>query len=285
MEKTAFEAIILDELSCRLMFKKIRESHGIICRKCGPVDHLWIQKKWLWQCKKCSAPKTLRSGTILMHSNLPLSLWFKTIKFMIESNGCISALEIKRRLNFKRNEPIWYMVHKIRTAMGQSIYDFQNSQNLNWNCSMYEIVQCENELKNSGQRTESPVVPLQLKNQNGIETKEILIQAKAGYRWIEELSIRDLKTPRRKYCLKRLNRFKSLRKPKIRGISAQLTPHLKDVFARLKSKLYQVHRGISLRYLQKYLDEFSFISIFDSFQAALDELIGNIIKISWGHPN
>ncbi len=285
MEKTAFEAILEDELSCRLMFKNIREDQGIICHKCGPVDHLWIKKKWQWQCKKCSAPKTLRSGTILMHSNLPLSIWFKTIKFMIESNGSISALEIKRRLNFKRNEPIWYMIHKIRTAMGQTILDLQNSQKFDWTCGMFEVVQCDKELKKSDQPTESPVVPFHLKDHNGIKTKEILVQAKAGYRWTKELSARDLKSPRRKYCLKRLNRFRSLHKPIIRGLSAQLTPHLKEVYARLKSKLYQIHRGISLRYLQKYLDEFSFCSIFDSFQAALEELIGKIINISWGCPN
>ncbi|MBI1268467.1 MAG: hypothetical protein GC193_13655 [Cryomorphaceae bacterium] len=282
MEKAAFEAILDDELSCRLMFKTLRETHGITCHKCGPVDHLWIEKKWQWQCKTCGAPKTLRSGTILMHSNLPLSIWFKAIKFMIESKGSISSLEIKRRLNFKRNEPIWYMIHKIRTAMGQSILELQKSQKFDWTCRMFEVVQCDKELKKSDPSTESPVVPFQLNDQHGINAKEILVQAKPGYRWTKELNAKDLKCLRRKYCLKRLNRFRSLRKPTIRGLSAELTPHLKEVFTKVKSKLYKIHRGISLRYLQKYLDEFSYNSIFDSFQEAFEELFGKILKLSWG---
>lgn len=284
MEKITFNAFIDDELSCRMMFKEIRESRGIICRKCGPVSHLWNQKKWLWQCKKCSSPTTLRSGTILMHSNLPFSTWFKAIKLIIDTNGSISSLEVKRHLNYKRNEPIWYMIHKIRTAMGQSIRNFQNSNDIDWMVKIFDDVKCEKELRKRSKPIQAPVTMLVLKNQNRGTSKVILAQAKVGYQWTSELSVKDIQHPRRKQCLKSLNRFRSISSPVLPNMSDPLSPQIKAVFERLKSKLYQKHRGVSLRYLQKYLDEFSFISIFDSFQSASDELISQFIEVSWGHP-
>jgi hypothetical protein len=57
--------------SCKLHFKLEQENQGVICEKFSQTEHYWLKSKWQWQCENCSFRTTLRSGTIMEHSNLP----------------------------------------------------------------------------------------------------------------------------------------------------------------------------------------------------------------------
>jgi hypothetical protein len=62
-------------------------------------------------------------------SNLPVRVWLKAIYLMVNTKKGLSALEMQRQLGLKRYEPAWYMMHKIRIAMGHreqshSLYGF-----------------------------------------------------------------------------------------------------------------------------------------------------------------
>ena len=68
---------------CKIHFKSEREKQGIICKKCNSTEHYWLKSKWQWQCKECSfRTTTLRSGTFMEHSNLPLLTWDLCMAFM-----------------------------------------------------------------------------------------------------------------------------------------------------------------------------------------------------------
>ena len=41
----------LDEESCKLNFKGIREREGIKCEKCGHDSHYWKRDKEMYECK------------------------------------------------------------------------------------------------------------------------------------------------------------------------------------------------------------------------------------------
>ena len=107
-----------DEQSCRSHFKEQREQEGVICKKCNGRDHYWLAGKEQWQCKHCTFRTTLRSGTMMQSSKLPFRMWYMTIAFMTMTKKGFSALEMQRQLDHKRYEPVWYMMHKIRRAMG-----------------------------------------------------------------------------------------------------------------------------------------------------------------------
>ncbi len=51
-------------------------------------------------------------------SNPPFQTWFIAIHLMTSVKKPISAIEMQRQLGYKRYEPIWYMMQKIRSAMG-----------------------------------------------------------------------------------------------------------------------------------------------------------------------
>jgi hypothetical protein len=106
------------ESSCRIDFKTKREKEGVYCKKCKSKEHYWLSSKQQWQCKSCKFRTTLRSGTIMENSNLPLRTWYLAMAFMSFSKKGISAKELQRQLNHNRYNTIWSLMHRIRNAMG-----------------------------------------------------------------------------------------------------------------------------------------------------------------------
>ena len=107
-----------DEQTCREKYREIREKEGVSCKKCGSKTHYWKKDKECFECKKCNFRTSLRSGTVMENSNLPLRDWFIVMHLMTSTKKSFSAKELQRQLGYKRYEPIWYMMHKIRSVMG-----------------------------------------------------------------------------------------------------------------------------------------------------------------------
>lgn len=78
----------------------------------------WDKYNKKWICSKCGKEITLRSGTVMHGSKLPLMYWFTAIHLLTATKKTFSAKEIQRQLGHKRYQPIWEMVHKIRSVMG-----------------------------------------------------------------------------------------------------------------------------------------------------------------------
>jgi len=106
------------EASCKEAFKHQRLEEGIKCKKCGNMTHYWKNKREQWECKKCSHRTTLRSGTVMESSRLPYLYWFIAMHLLTATKKSFSAKEIQRQLGHNRYEPIWAMLHKIRSVMG-----------------------------------------------------------------------------------------------------------------------------------------------------------------------
>lgn len=107
-----------DELSCKEHFKIQRETEGVICKCCGAIKHYWLKAKWQWQCSQCNFRTTLRSGTLMENSKLPLRTWYVAMAFMTFSKKGISAKELQRQLSHNRYDTVWSLMHRIRNAMG-----------------------------------------------------------------------------------------------------------------------------------------------------------------------
>jgi hypothetical protein len=103
-----------DESTCCYILKCIREAQGVICKKCGGIEHYWKKDKKSFECKDCNYRTSLKNGTIIEHSNLPIRYWLSTIAYLTIINERISALKLQKELGHKRYEPIWSMLKKIR---------------------------------------------------------------------------------------------------------------------------------------------------------------------------
>jgi transposase-like protein len=118
MDIFSFGVEFSSEEACRLHWKSERDKIGVSCRRCSHEHHYWIKACWSYECKACKSRTSLRSGTIMQSSNLPFLAWYKTMFLMSATKKGFSTKEIQKQIGFKRYEPVWAMVHKLRKAMG-----------------------------------------------------------------------------------------------------------------------------------------------------------------------
>jgi hypothetical protein len=113
-----FHKLYPDEPSCKSAFKAHRLSEGISCKKCGGSKHYWKKNREQWECKKCHYRTTLKSGIVMENSKLPYQYWFAAMHLLTSTKKSFSAKEIQRQLGHNRSQPVWEMLHKIRSVMG-----------------------------------------------------------------------------------------------------------------------------------------------------------------------
>ncbi len=118
MKLLEFSKKFPDEASCERYLRSFREQQGVVCRTCGCTHHYWDKYNKCWVCSKCRRQTTLRSGTVMHGSNLPLLYWFTAIHLLTSTKKTFSASEMQRQLGHKRYQPIWEMMHKLRSVMG-----------------------------------------------------------------------------------------------------------------------------------------------------------------------
>lgn len=106
-----------DEETCIEELKNKRLQNGLVCRKCTHTVHSFRRVDLKFQCKKCKNRLSLRSGTVMENSNLPIKYWMICIELMTLSKRRFSILQMQYLLGHKRYEPIWLMVQKIRLVM------------------------------------------------------------------------------------------------------------------------------------------------------------------------
>lgn len=108
-----------DEASCIDFIKEQRSQQGIICKKCTGSRHYWLENKHSFQCARCGFRTSIKSGTVMENSNLPIRIWMMAITFISATKKGFSASELQKQLGMKRYEPVFRMYHKLRAVMGQ----------------------------------------------------------------------------------------------------------------------------------------------------------------------
>lgn len=129
-----------DEESCKLKFKRVRDKEGVTCKKCGCREHYWKRDKWSYECKECRFRTSLRSGTVMQSSKLPFQYWFIAMHLLTSTKKSFSAKEMQRQLKHKRYEPIWSMMHKIRSVMGLRDDSYQLTESIELDEGFFETV-------------------------------------------------------------------------------------------------------------------------------------------------
>lgn len=75
-----------------------------------------IETRKLFQCNDCDYQFSVRVGTVLQDSKLPLWKWFLAAFLIIQSKKGISAAQLSRTIGVSKKTG-WYLSHRIRAAM------------------------------------------------------------------------------------------------------------------------------------------------------------------------
>jgi transposase-like protein len=127
--REAHEKFASDE-QCLMYIQEMRWPDGIVrCPKCGAKEVKRVDRKadsknrrnWFYLCleKTCHNQFTPTSGTIFHKSHLPLIVWFQAITLVLNAKKGISALQLQRDLGIGGYKTAWYLNHRIRQAMAE----------------------------------------------------------------------------------------------------------------------------------------------------------------------
>ena len=103
---------------CRAELFRLRFPHGFVCPKCGCTEYYPFHGRNVFQCRACRHQTSVTAGIVMHRTHLPLTVWFWVIYLCATDKRGISAVQLSRTLGICY-ESAWYLLHRIRAAMGK----------------------------------------------------------------------------------------------------------------------------------------------------------------------
>ena len=109
-----------DEPAAATWFEETVWPNGRHCPKCGSVETREVKnaKPMPYWCKGCRSYFSVRTGTPLAHSNVPMRKWAIAIYVCLTSLKSVSSMKLSRDIGVKQ-ATAWFMLHRIREAWGE----------------------------------------------------------------------------------------------------------------------------------------------------------------------
>ena len=249
------------ERACERVLLKIRWPQGFICPRCGSTDATYIKTRKVYQCSQCRYQASITAGTLFHSTNLPLVKWFWAIYLTAADKGGISALRLAKHIGVS-----WVtarsILKKIRTAMADRDSDYRLEHLIEFDDAYI-----------GGKRTG--------KRGRGAAGKRPILVAvetrgeKAGFMAAKAVDVVSKETVReflqnhlkagqivRTDAFPALNSVNEMHDQQKKVMSmeeaSQWLPLVHSVIGNVKKFLNGTFHGVSLKYLQEYLDEFSY---------------------------
>ena len=107
-----------DETTARAWFEDVRWPDGARCPDCDSANVAAIPnlKPMPWRCRDCRRHFSVRTGTVMAHSRLPLKKWAWAVYLSATSLKGVSSMKLHRDLKISQKSA-WFMAHRIREAM------------------------------------------------------------------------------------------------------------------------------------------------------------------------
>ncbi len=274
-------------------FEKRRWPNGIRCPICGAKEISKITRKsksknvraQVYQCleQTCKSQFSATSGTIFHDSHLPLSKWFMAISLMIDAKKGMSALQLQRHLGVNYRTA-WYLAHRIREAM-----DEPDGLKLTGTVEIDETYIGGKQRGHKGKKLNKDVV-LGIRQRGGPLKLVHVVDNKAGtlYEQVAQHVDKDktdhIVTDDAGWYNFRLTKFRNVRHSKILHSAKEYvrgevhTNTVENAFSLLKRAVIGTYHQLSIKHLQRYLNEFSYRfnrrEIADRFEQTVARMVG-----------
>jgi transposase-like protein len=116
-----------DEDAAIAHMESLRWPNGPVCPHCGGADPYRLTarphskrpgRKGLLKCRACRKQFTVRVGTVMEDSHIPVSTWLIAMHLICASKKGMSAHQLHRMLGLSYRSA-WFMAHRLRWAMTQ----------------------------------------------------------------------------------------------------------------------------------------------------------------------
>jgi len=103
---------------------KLRWPDKVKCPRCQSEDVSFISTRKIWKCKHCTEKGqfSVRVGTIIEDSALPLDKWLTAIWMIANDKNGVSSYEVHRAIGVTQ-KTAWFMLQRIRLAMQTGTFE------------------------------------------------------------------------------------------------------------------------------------------------------------------
>lgn len=109
---------IPDEAAAIKYLEDLRWGDQLSCPKCGSLEATkceWAKRQSHW-CPDCRSYFSVRTGTVLAQSQLPLRKWIMAVHLMHTARKGISSIQLSKNIGCTQ-KTAWFLMHRIREAM------------------------------------------------------------------------------------------------------------------------------------------------------------------------
>lgn len=110
-----------DEGTARLHMENRRWGGAPVCPHCGSNRRMHKQARngmdGYYRCPDCSKVFTVRTGTIMERSHVPLHKWLYAFYLVVTARKGVSSLQLSKELGVTQ-KTAWFMLQRIRDACG-----------------------------------------------------------------------------------------------------------------------------------------------------------------------
>jgi transposase-like protein len=113
-----------DAESARTYFEGRLWPNGVVCPVCGLGERITARKAGYYRCNQCAEDFTVRTGTVMERSHIPLHKWLYAMYLLVTARKGISSLQLSKQIGVTQKSA-WFLLHRLREACGKDLRKLQ----------------------------------------------------------------------------------------------------------------------------------------------------------------
>jgi len=113
-------AMIPDQETARVYLESRLWPNGTTCPTCSGQDRITTRKGGYYRCNKCKLDFTVRTGTIFERSHVPLHKWVYAMYLVVTARKGISSMQLAKEIGITQKSA-WFVLQRLREACGGKI--------------------------------------------------------------------------------------------------------------------------------------------------------------------
>jgi transposase-like protein len=254
-----------NETAARLYLEQRRWPTGVACPHCGECERVQVRKvAGYFRCLSCKEDFTVRTGTIMERSHIPLDKWLHAMYLISTARKGVSSMQLSKELGITQKSA-WFLLQRIREACGkggpfggqlsgvvEADETFLGGKETNKHANKWTHAH--------GPQGKTAVLGMR---ERGGETRAIVMRADRNIGSEVRLNVERgsvLCTDEAK-SFASVGKFRHLTvnhsaKQYVDGMAS--TNGIESVWAVLKRGYYGIYHQFSVKHMQRYVDEFAY---------------------------